>query len=662
MYLKFTSPKEITYHYSSTEIEMKWFGPISPVNILIGANNCGKSKFMRSLVLEILRNREINGQLKNANSTSTTIISECISLQTLVKTLQSKLGCSDHYEIKLAEDNQRRIQTYVGVIAKKDCLIVNQSFFKKVLENTKHILLGPNKIQINTNQIASFRNIIDVLRTDFGVSEDKNLVTLLMKVFSLFIKVIENPNFEQQEKKFQKIGFIPIPRTMRRFGIYQQTNNGKTFDGYIDGNFIEENFIKDYDFNGKYSENFLSVHTGSNLYNEILMTRNGKKEQRKLLDEFEEFLNSNFFNCSEFDIVAKFSEKEPENRISIFMDSAEQPIYELGDGIQALIMILLPLYLCPNNSLFFIEEPELHLHPRYQQILIREINKKAEEKNLTVFLTTQSNHFLDVSLGKIDKLSIFSFKKVIEGKDAYIQVDNVLHNDTNILDLLGVKNASVFMSNCTIWVEGITDRRYIRKYLEAYYDSDEFSDKNSKFHEGIHYSFIEYAGANIVHYLFSDDIEKDETDKIIAQFVSNRIFLIADKDKGKDKKHEELTQYNRDNFHYHCLDCCEIENLISECHLTQIIGQLKQSVLLKTDLIKYESYQYVNLGKYLEEISEGKKSFAAKSGTLSSHYKKEFCEKFMSIDVKWNKMSEPAHTLVRELYAFIAKHNDVSCR
>ena len=36
------------------------------------------------------------------------------------------------------------------------------------------------------------------------------------------------------------------------------------------------------------------------------------------------------------------------------------------------------------------------------------------------------------------------------------------------MDSLGVRNSSVFLANSTIWIEGITDRLYLKKYMEVY--------------------------------------------------------------------------------------------------------------------------------------------------------------------------------------------------
>ena len=70
-----------------------------------------------------------------------------------------------------------------------------------------------------------------------------------------------------------------------------------------------------------------------------------------------------------------------------------------------------------------------------------------------------------------------------------------------LLKELGVQNSSVFLTNATIWVEGITDRLYLRAYMKKYLSelkrSDTSKDKEkflkySQLKEDIHYSFVEY--------------------------------------------------------------------------------------------------------------------------------------------------------------------------
>jgi hypothetical protein len=84
-----------------------------------------------------------------------------------------------------------------------------------------------------------------------------------------------------------------------------------------------------------------------------------------------------------------------------------------------------------------------------------------------------------------------------------------------------VRNSSIFLSNCTIWIEGICDRLYINKFLEIsqeYKLGDRYDIDRLK--EDLHFSYIEYGGANIVHYSF--DNEKNRK-KIKASQISSKI-------------------------------------------------------------------------------------------------------------------------------------------
>ncbi|CAA7391432.1 hypothetical protein [Chryseobacterium fistulae] len=86
------------------------------------------------------------------------------------------------------------------------------------------------------------------------------------------------------------------------------------------------------------------------------------------------------------------------------------------------------------------------------------------------------------------------------------------------------------MANCSIWVEGISDRIYIRAFLKSYCESI----KKEYLKEDIDFAFFEYAGTNLDHYLFDNNIDYEKQQDILknikAMSLSNRIFLLADSD------------------------------------------------------------------------------------------------------------------------------------
>ncbi|WP_165760255.1 ATP-dependent nuclease, partial [Niastella populi] len=166
--------------------------------------------------------------------------------------------------------------------------------------------------------------------------------------------------------------------------------------------------------------------------------------------------------------------------VNVKIGEHEEPIYNLGDGIQSIIILTYPLFFNQDKNLkVFIEEPELHLHPGYQRILF-ETFLRPEFKHFEYFITTHSNHFLDLTLEK-NSISVYAFEQIKNNTEKPdFSIINVENSDTSVLSLLGVNNSSVFLTNCTIWVEGITDRIYIRKYLQIVQEG-----KGEKFYEDI---------------------------------------------------------------------------------------------------------------------------------------------------------------------------------
>ncbi|WP_228454036.1 AAA family ATPase [Chryseobacterium fistulae] len=150
----------------------------------------------------------------------------------------------------------------------------------------------------------------------------------------------------------------------------------------------------------------------------MLNTRNSKRENRRKFESFEKFISLNFFGSKTIDIIAEFDKDESEKGnntkeiISIHIEGEKhtRDLHDLGDGIQALIILMYKIFMAENDSYIFIDEPEINLHPGMQRLFLEQIitNPDLTEKNLTYFLSTHSNHFLDLTLEK-DNISIYSF-------------------------------------------------------------------------------------------------------------------------------------------------------------------------------------------------------------------------------------------------------------
>ena len=129
-------------------------------------------------------------------------------------------------------------------------------------------------------------------------------------------------------------------------------------------------------------------------------------------------MEDNFFDGKSVEITASVKEDGKQDVLSIKIgDEHEKPIYELGDGIQSIIILTFYLFLHKNeNLLVFIEEPEQYLHPGLQRKLIETFLYEEGFENFHFFFTTHSNHFLDITLD-FNNISIFTIKKELDNSD-----------------------------------------------------------------------------------------------------------------------------------------------------------------------------------------------------------------------------------------------------
>jgi hypothetical protein len=458
----------------------------------------------------------------------------------------------------------------------------------------------------------------------------------------------------------------------------------------------------------------VEIFTGLDLYQKL--DRDVRGRRRKDLESFEEFLSKTFFNSIGVEIIPEHPDetydRPPEKgkmrhgviAVKLGQSGKEMPIHLLGDGIQSLIILLYSVFMSPSDTWFFIDEPEIGLHPGLQRIFLDAITNHPDikKKNHRFFLTTHSNHLLDLTIDK-KNISIFTFSSTGEGDDQKHIIRSSSNDRLSALTELGVLNSSVLMANCSIWVEGVTDRLYIQKYLNEYCDKNRLQ----KYQEDIHYAFFEYAGSNLAHYAWAtdddcdadttgidvDSTEKEVTDntdnddtaeKIGMQFIANRVFLIADRDEGKTEKHNfwsEKAKQSNGAFNYYITPGKEVENLLSPEVLEFIFSrgsfspmredgkkvqksELKGSSLTHAEYCDSQSPEKARgLASYLVDKWKLKSGYLqdkdCKTGTFNTTAKLKVAKEA----VKWitaDNMGEPARDLAKQVYEFIKIHNNIA--
>ncbi len=275
-----------------------------------------------------------------------------------------------------------------------------------------------------------------------------------------------------------------------------------------------------------------------------------------------------------------------------------------------------------DNSVIFIDEPELNLHPGMQRIFLEQIIKQTKDKNLKIFIVTHSNHLLDLTIEQ-NNISIFKFKKSNSKK---FQIQNVLKGDKSILSELGVNSTSSFIANCSVWVEGISDRYYIEGLLEAYQNNDE---ENTILNRDIDYTYFEFSGINITHYNLDEDDKKDDLINVLSS--TNKLILIEDNDNAKEnspkyKRHNKFKNLaeNNKNITYHNLKCREIENIFNEDIWIKIILHPTSEVINKK-FRKSEEFSESDIKSELENLNFSKNK-STKDLKLIEYLKEELEE------------------------------------
>ncbi|TCN58736.1 hypothetical protein D0809_10325 [Flavobacterium circumlabens] len=644
------------YFLNEEEEPMSFLPKFNKINIIVGANNSGKSRFIRNL----MSFQNLEGVIDLAK------IRVFVPLYNEQVAEANKLIESNITTYQYRSDN-----TYYSGGTNPD------------LQNVK--LLSNNYLKtLDIDLFKEFSSIINANKNSINNLSHLGVKNLYLRDFN------EIDNLFLKEYKSIKRYYIPTLRTAHSLFNFDLEKYSK----------IETDvFLKTLNNYYKLDKIDVEVFTGIHLYKEILNARNSKREIRQSFEKFENFIGKYFFDNKKIDIVAEFNKDESlignnnlEN-ISVYIegDKETRELYELGDGIQAIIILMYKIYMAESDSFIFIDEPEINLHPGMQRLFLEQIteNKDLEKKNLTYIITTHSNHFLDLTIEK-ENVSIYSFspKKIINGDKQFI-IKNVNRGDNKLLQDLGVNNSSVFMANCSIWVEGISDRNYIKAFLKSYCHSVGKSYPK----EDIDFAFFEYAGSNIDHYIFNDKVEKEDVEIVLndikALAISNRIFLLADSDASKQNSKKglrlkELEDAKVDNFIPKVIwNTREVENLLTNemwkeiliefCNKT-LVKSNEADILLKIDKafseVDYSGFAKKYVGEFLEEIRNkmgkisstfivNQSAYEVKSdgsfGTIIN--KRELSELVFNKNFSWEILSKnkEIEKLTIEIYNFITQ-------
>ncbi|MGP4713795.1 MULTISPECIES: ATP-dependent nuclease [unclassified Psychrobacter] len=475
------------------------------LNIIVGANNSGKSRFMRELIFK-LKTNSVEFKPPQVYTDYILIINSFInsySSSDQFEVLDNSLYSSEH----IVREWQSTGSSLVDIRKRIEAHLTYST------SSIKHGTLEYEIIS-KTPQHKLKEFIVKIKELTEGLNELQNdLDTLSLKSLMFF--------------------YIDSLRSLRKLNSQTISTDDESehypllFRTLTDYSFEKNEIISGEDFFGLLTDSLL-----------------GKPDERQRIQSYQEKLSHYFFNNETITIIPYLKT----DTIEIKIGNEEQfPISQLGDGLQQIVILTYKAFLTTEPSFFFIEEPEMHLHAGYVKQLMKFLLNETDHYYMA---TSHSNYLLDM-INEDNRIALYRVDKEHRNgeENKYETVIKRCDGDRTILQTLGVSPSSVFLANCTIWVEGITDRLYFVQYLKKYLEELKEIDKTkwedySRFIDGYHYTFVEYQGSNLEHWDFEIDslksVDSSKNKGLYAVLSTSSALVIADADLKEKPRFNEL--------------------------------------------------------------------------------------------------------------------------
>ena len=277
-----------------------------------------------------------------------------------------------------------------------------------------------------------------------------------------------------------------------------------------------------------------------------------KYEERLVRDDLWDALNEIMYPDSKFDNITVQKVSDDKWEIFLYENETRYALSKMGSGLKTIILVLLNLLVVPciNESktgtisrekvkygkiIFAFEELENNLHPALQRRLFDYIYKFSIKHNTTVLLTTHSHVAINMFADK-DETQLYHVKKE-NGKSSIEKVEDYIMK-SEILNDLDVRASDLLQSNGIIWVEGPSDKIYIKRWLEIWGD-DELV-------EGVDYQFLYYGGRILSHFTAEQDSKDDNLIKILSTNRNAAIVIDSDKHDENEGINETKTRIKKE--------------------------------------------------------------------------------------------------------------------
>lgn len=356
-------------------------------------------------------------------------------------------------------------------------------------------------------------------------------------------------------------------------------------------------------------------------------------------------LNSIVYPDTYFEEIITSNIRNPTNEWEIFLVEKNKGVIRLsnsGHGIQTIIFVLVNTMLLtfPSDNLerfiFGFEELENNLHPALFRRLLAYLKTLAKEKGGTFFLTTHSHVAIDM-FQKDEMAQIVHVTHDGEKSSCSRLITYVQHGE--ILDDLDVRASDILQSNCVIWVEGPTDRIYLKRWIEV--------ATNGAIEEGLHYQCVIYGGRLLSH--LSGSEPKSQSEEAVKIFGLNRhacVLIDSDKRTSKGRINETKRRIRK-----------EVTDMGGIAWIT--FGKEIENYL--TPEVVKSAWKLPKLPRFgeFDDVFEAMDKVRAGEGKKARGDKMKLAERAATLITKENWKTLDLETQISRLIAYIRKCNQI---
>lgn len=489
-------------------------------------------------------------------------------------------------------------------------LIITTSLTKEMVDN----MFNNGSIYTNNWNLENYWNSFKNKNINIILNDTKNIEK------SAKYKILENSEIALADLNiFQNA--ISIPINKRSECIFKRLS-------------AERNIVPEHELKIELSE---TGEGASNLIRAFLNYSN--YDENVIEDKLLKALNEIMFPEAEFESIRIQQIKIEGNPLwEVFLkekDCERVPLSKSGSGIKTIILVLLNLLVVPllddnkNKKIVYgFEELENNLHPAMQRKLFDFIYNYAVENDTYIFLTTHSHIAINTFYSK-ERANIYHVVK--NDKISYVKKIESYLDKTEILNDLDVKASDLLQSNGIIWVEGPSDRIYIKRWLEVFCDNN--------FEDGVHYQFLYYGGRLLSQY------SADEETELINIITTNRnAAIVMDSDKRNqsarlnETKKRIIKEFNDLDMFSWVTKGKEIENYIPKEALSDMLNLSECVQCGKYELFPdYIKPYYNNFTNKKVPFANSVKDFITKENSKDILDLKNQVENLYSAIKSWNE-------------------------